>query len=128
VVQRLGHQVCEGAEEAVGHIVAVGAIDRPPQRVDHHLRISGETAMIRARSPASGMSLGSNITATVLTSGFITAWFQADGNPRRLLRRQQIVGGVGLHLDDAVQRVLDLAHLTRMPPGDQAVGATSARG
>ena len=35
---------------------------------------AGVTAMIRARSPVSGIICASNITATVLTSGFITAW------------------------------------------------------
>ena len=47
--------------------------------------------------------------------------FQPRRDPGRLLGWQQIVRGVGLDLDDAVQRVLDLMHLVGVPPGDQPV-------
>ena len=40
-------------------------------------------------------------------------------NPRRLLRRQQIVRRGGLDLDDSADRVLDLVHLVAVPAGDQ---------
>ncbi len=46
---------------------------------------------------------------------------QTGRNPGGLLRRQQIVRGVGFHLDDSVQRVFDLVHLVRVPSGDQPV-------
>ena len=45
--------------------------------------------------------------------------FQADRDPRRLLRRQQIVRRRCLHLDHTADRVLDLVHVVRVPAGDQ---------
>jgi hypothetical protein len=37
MIQRLGHQVGECAKERVGNSVALRPVDRPSQRVDHHL-------------------------------------------------------------------------------------------
>src|SRR6476646_10207832 len=37
VIQGLDNQVGKRTEECVGDVVALWAIDRPPQRIDHHL-------------------------------------------------------------------------------------------
>ena len=78
--------------------------------------------MIRARSPASWMSGGVEHHGHGLDVGVHHCLvLQPDGYPRRLLRRKQVVRRVGLHLHQAVQGVLDLMHLVRVPPGDQPV-------
>ncbi|BBY92995.1 hypothetical protein MGALJ_26640 [Mycobacterium gallinarum] len=46
---------------------------------------------------------------------------ESRGYPRRLLRGKKVVRRIGLDLDDAVQRVLDLVHLVAVPSGDQPV-------
>ena len=68
--------------------------------------------MMRARSPASGISVAIEHHRDGLDVGVHHGLvFEADRNPRRLLRRQQVVRRGRLDLDDAADRVLDLVHL-----------------
>jgi exosome complex RNA-binding protein Csl4 len=57
VLERLKNQMAQGLEEAIGDRVAIG-----------------DTARMRARLSTGGSSSGSNITATLRTSGVIVAW------------------------------------------------------
>ena len=111
----------ERLEEAVGDRVAVGPVDRPAQRVEHHLadqRRDGQDA-----GPVAGRrkNCGSNITATLHIGGHRRLVLKPDGDPGRLLRRQQVVRGSGLDLDHPADRVLDLVQIVGVPAGDQPI-------
>ena len=126
MVQCLGHQIAQRAEEGVGGGLFVRAhldsVDRPAQRVDHHLPdqrrdgedpgpVPGAGDQCRVEHHRDGLDVG-------IHHGLM---FQAGRDPRGLLRGEQIVRGVGLDLDDTVQGVFDLMHLMEVPAGDQRI-------
>ena len=122
MIECFENQMTEGLEETVGDRLAVGPIDRPAQRVDHHLadqRRDGQDPrpvvdrrkQLRVEHHRHTADIGSH-------RGLM---LQSDGNPGGLLRRQQKVRRRGLDLDHPADRVLDLMQIMRVPPRDQPV-------
>ena len=77
---------------------------------------------MRTWSPACGTSDGSNSTEIVVTEACSVAWWRAPGgDPRRLVRRQQVRAVGRLDLDHAVHGVLDLVEVVVVEAGRQPV-------
>ena len=123
VIQRLGRpdrRVCGRSRRRPSS--PVRPVDRPPQRVDHHLpdqrRHRQDAGAVAGVGTSSRVEHHRHRPDVGVHRRLV---LEAGRDPRRLLRRQQIVRRGRLDLDHAADRVLDLVHLVEVPAGDQPV-------